>query len=315
VVTFCSGDDENENGNETGNTIFKQHMRSFVMDISQYAKSVSENFIVIPQNGPELVTLDGTEEGEPVLEYLNAIDGAGREDLFYGYNADNRATPGSEAEYMLAFLDICEQYGVEVLTTDYCRDHGKMDDSYTKNAARGYISFAAPDRELNIIPDYPATPYGVNGNDIHTLADARNFLYIINTGDFSSSGHFVDALKGTNYDLFVIDLFFEDLMLTPGQVSDLKLKKNGGRRLVLAYMSIGEAEDYRYYWESSWTTGNPAWLTEENPDWEGNYKVKYWEPAWQQIILGNDQAYLDRIIEAGFDGVYLDIIDAFEYFE
>ncbi|MCX5769013.1 MAG: hypothetical protein NTZ09_01885 [Candidatus Hydrogenedentes bacterium] len=32
-------------------------------------------------------------------------------------------------------------------------------------------------------------------------------------------------------------------------------------------------------------------------------------------ILGGPDAYLDRIITAGFDGVYLDIIDAFEYFE
>ena len=31
--------------------------------------------------------------------------------------------------------------------------------------------------------------------------------------------------------------------------------------------------------------------------------------------MGSPDAYLDRILAAGFDGVYLDIIDAFEYFE
>lgn len=30
---------------------------------------------------------------------------------------------------------------------------------------------------------------------------------------------------------------------------------------------------------------------------------------------GGEGAYLDRIMEAGFDGVYLDIVDAFEYYE
>ena len=28
----------------------------------------------------------------------------------------------------------------------------------------------------------------------------------------------------------------------------------------------------------------PSWLEDENPDWEGNYRVKYWEAEWQKII-------------------------------
>jgi len=43
--------------------------------------------------------------------------------------------------------------------------------------------------------------------------------------------------------------------------------------------------------------------------------VKYWDKEWQQIIYGTPGAYLDRILKAGFDGVYLDLVDAFEYFE
>jgi len=95
----------------------------------------------------------------------------------------------------------------------------------------------------------------------------------------------------------------------------LKTKANGGSRLVLGYMSIGEAEDYRYYWDESWLDNEPDWLDEENRQWEGNYKVKYWNEDWQAIIYGNDQSYTKRILDAGFDGVYLDIIEAFEHFE
>ncbi len=86
-------------------------------------------------------------------------------------------------------------------------------------------------------------------------------------------------------------------------------------------MSIGEAENYRWYWQNEWDADNdgqpdpgaPSWLGPMNPDWEGNYKVKYWESNWQDIIFGSDTSYLDKIIQAGFDGVYLDIIDAYEY--
>jgi len=44
-------------------------------------------------------------------------------------------------------------------------------------------------------------------------------------------------------------------------------------------------------------------------------KVKRREILVVQIIYGNNNSYLKKILDAGFDGVYLDIIDAFEYFE
>ena len=112
-----------------------------------------------------------------------------------------------------------------------------------------------------------------------------------------------------------MDCFFNDDIFSSDEINQLRQKSNGGKRLVISYMSIGEAENYRYYWNDNWLTNPPEWLKEENPDWEGNYKVAYWEKEWQDIIYGNDNSYLKKIVDAGFDGVYLDIIDAFEYFE
>lgn len=99
------------------------------------------------------------------------------------------------------------------------------------------------------------------------------------------------------------------------EVAAMQRRPDGGRRVLLAYLSIGEAEDYRDYWRPEWSASPPAWLGEENPDWPGNYTVRYWEPGWQACILGAPDAPLDRILAAGWDGVYLDIVDAFERFE
>ena len=33
--------------------------------------------------------------------------------------------------------------------------------------------------------------------------------------------------------------------------------------------------------EEGLATKKPAWLERENPDWDGNYKVRYWHPDWQ----------------------------------
>ena len=130
-----------------------------------------------------------------------------------------------------------------------------------------------------------------------------------------SKADFLANITLTNYDILLIDLFFDDEQLGPMDIIGLKNKPQGQKRLVIAYMSIGEAEDYRYYWDPAWESDPPAWLAGENPDWPGNYKVRYWMDGWQDIIFGDEDTYLDRIIKAGFDGVYLDIIDAFEYFE
>lgn len=290
-------------------------MRDFVQDISAYAKGIKYDFIIIPQNGHDLLTENGEENGAPAMAYLDAIDGVGREDLFYGYEDDNVSTPVFERDRMISFMDIAENNGVQVLAIDYCSARSFIDDSYSQNKARGYVSFAADHRELDNIPAYPSDPFNVNSDDVTALAGARNFLFLPNSGSFSNKTGFLKAMRNTNYDILIIDAFYDGDILTEDDIASLKTKANGGSRLVIAYMSIGEAEDYRYYWQNSWRSSPPTWLKEENPNWRGNYKVRYWNSTWQDIIYGNDTSYLWKILDAGFDGVYLDIIDAFEYFE
>jgi len=291
-----------------GKRNYRQDMRDFVKGISAYAKKIRPDFIIIPQNGQELLI---NEDGSPALDYINAIDGVGREELFYGYNGDDIPTPKSVSNYFISFLNVAKNYGKKVLVIDYCRTPSYVDDSYNKNNALGYISFAADSRELDSIPSYPPTPYNVNSENITSLSEAKNFLYLINPSSYKTKEEFLNAIRATDYDIVIIDLFYGSEQLTPSEVASLKRKANGGSRLVIAYMSIGEAEDYRYYWKPEWKTKPPSWLAEENPNWPGNYKVRYWDKDWQNIIYG----YLTKILNAGFDGVYLDIIDAFEYFE
>jgi cysteinyl-tRNA synthetase len=96
---------------------------------------------------------------------------------------------------------------------------------------------------------------------------------------------------------------------TPGDVQKIRDGKPG--RKVLAYLSIAEAENYRTYWQKTWRPGSPAFLVKENPEWKGNFIVRYWRDDWQQIIL----AQIDTAMAQGFDGLYLDIVDGFEEFE
>lgn len=304
-----------DQGGENPPSDFRSAMRSFVQSISAKARETSPGFAIVPQNGLELLSLSEEPNGPPAADYIGAVSAVGREDVFYGYTSDDAPTPKTDREYLVSWLEAARLDHLTALVTDYCSTKGHVDDAYAQGDAIGCLTFAADHRELDDIPAYPARPVNENHLDIHTVSEARNFLYLINPSSFSSRSAFLGALRATDFDLLILDNEYDGVPLSKDEVASLKTKQRGGARLVIAYMSIGEAEDYRWYWQASWRNDPPAWLEKPNPDWPGNYKVRYWDPGWQEIIMGAGDSYLGRLLNAGFDGAYLDIIDAFEYFE
>jgi cysteinyl-tRNA synthetase len=100
--------------------------------------------------------------------------------------------------------------------------------------------------------------------------------------------------------LLVIDATADGLeFLTPAELEEYKAPD----REVLAYVSVGEAEDYRYYWQNL----PRDLLLGENPEWPGNWTVKYWDPRWHKVV----KDYIKKVLDIGFDGVYLDKVDAY----
>jgi len=131
----------------------------------------------------------------------------------------------------------------------------------------------------------------------------------------------IDELDATEYDMLVVEPghnFSEWPYNTNYITSNLKTKPNGDARLLLAYIDIGEAEDYRDYWQTSWvkptatTSGSPDFLVTIDPNgWSGNYPVAYWDTIWQNIWIGNG-GIIEELVNFGFDGVYLDWVEAYD---
>jgi cysteinyl-tRNA synthetase len=153
------------------------------------------------------------------------------------------------------------------------------------------------------------------------LTPPRSFAYVLQADAvWKTRSQAVSALAGCDRDWIVVDAAYSGEAEGRWTREDLQTIRAGkpGRR-VLAYLSIGEAEDYRGYWQKSWDAdrdgrpdaGAPDFLMPVNPDWAGNYRVRYWRADWQKLIL----AEVDRISAQGFDGAYLDLVDAFETFE
>lgn len=149
---------------------------------------------------------------------------------------------------------------------------------------------------------------------------ARSWGYQLN-------GAKIDELAASPYDLLVVDAttgLASGKPFTRADVERLKHKPDGTRRLVVSYLSIGEAEDYRkdYFSDEYMEEDAPDWLMHENKDWKGNRIVNVCADGWQKTMLGDERGRsvyssiepspLYRLVELGFDGVYLDRVDVYE---
>jgi cysteinyl-tRNA synthetase, unknown class len=125
----------------------------------------------------------------------------------------------------------------------------------------------------------------------------------------------VDKIAMVDADVLVID-FAKDggkAPMTVEEVQRIRMGPNGKPRIVISYFSIGEAEEFRFYWKPEWKTNPPSWDGGENCAWPGAHLVRYWQDDWKNIIFRGDNSYLKQVVAAGFDGIYLDRIDVFEH--
>ena len=291
----------------------KTAMVELISQLHSYAQQKQPGFYLLTNNGLGLYSSEDGSDPALAVRMLQSIDGIVLEEFSYGWELkDDTATPRAVQQAMLDQLRQPLAAGLPVFNIDYCQLKKHREISYRQSGAQGFINYAAERRALNKIPQ--GTFPNENQSAVNTLAAAKNFLVLLNPELFADKSSYLAALSQSNYDLLIIDPMYNGELLSAVELRQLQHKPGGARRLVVAYMSVGEAEDYRPYWQCQWEVLPPEWLETENKDWQGNYKVKYWHPGWQQLLYGSEAAALDQIIRAGFDGVFLDVVDAYQYF-
>jgi len=142
------------------------------------------------------------------------------------------------------------------------------------------------------------------------LANVSHWIYLI---DVDMEPETVDRIAASSYDMVVIDFIVSEQWNLDFPLAAVIEQWHTAEhpKLVIAYIDIAEAEDYRSYWQPSWRVGNPEWIAGDDPDgWEGNFPVAYWNDEWREIWLG-EAGYLQGILDVGFDGVYLDWVEAY----
>lgn len=159
----------------------------------------------------------------------------------------------------------------------------------------------------------------------------------VDTWGYQAQNITVAEIAAAPHEMLVIDYSrdgTEKGEWTPEEVAEMK----AGGKLLLASLSIGEAEDYRFYWQRDWhedfsnscfetyydeyqrrwdyknncTGSTKDLIGPQNPSEYGKYAVQYWKNDWWTIAL---QPYLRKIIDQGFDGVYLEGIDMYDFWD
>lgn len=126
------------------------------------------------------------------------------------------------------------------------------------------------------------------------LSHINDFLYQTHEADLYRISH----LK---YDLLITDYSFDGRDARAYSIDEIAGLQYGmgDETLVIATVSLSIAEDHRWYWTAGelpeWVDVPDNWVERER------YPVDIASPAWQDILF----TYIDKITDAGFDGVYL----------
>lgn len=109
-------------------------------------------------------------------------------------------------------------------------------------------------------------------------------------------GHNRQVLKVPGYRLLVLDA---DTLgpLTP---------EDKAGRTCLAYISLGEAEEFRWYWNE---VKGAEWVLGKNPNWVGDRLVDPRSEEWRRLVVDR---VARRLLLAGYDGFMLDTVDTIE---
>ncbi|MCR4376651.1 MAG: hypothetical protein NUV50_00965 [Rhodospirillales bacterium] len=301
---------------------YREHMRAFVQSISTFAKSINPKFVIIAKDGLALVGKPDPEDDTkifPANAYMRSIDGVMETGLLNQIitTPQGKADPQLEAQVKRKNEDLAMAHtaGLTVFGLEYATEPSAVDATYAALAKKGLIPFVAEAPQLASLPKHPATAFSANPLPITSTKEARNFLYVANAQTFGTSADFGQALRTTNHDIVIVDVFHNRKPLTRDDIYFMKYKNLGSPRLVLAQLDIAHATPFQYYWQPGWGPGSPPFLfspVREDPD---SLHTIYWDAGWQAIISGNANSYLYGIVDLGFDGVVLKGVDAWRFYE
>lgn len=164
--------------------------------------------------------------------------------------------------------------------------HNHFENNYSIIKRNGDVIGTAPPPTISV-PTTPSIPT--------TIVEKRS----VNSWAYYIRDPQLAPIRNSRFDLVVLDVGNNDIpRFSSSQIESLK---EGGRTM-LAYVSLGHAENYRAYWQAGWNSLRPEWMGDQNKFWKGNFLVTdLMHPEWLRIA----ESMVDSAVDQGFDGIMI----------
>lgn len=247
----------------------------------------------------------------PVPQPLGPFSLDPAEELRRSVEVKRLAERAERQRRMIYALNAMREFGLRTLSIENCRGRKEVDSANRAADRDRVLSYAASgNAKLDIVPK--GHPRAENAAPVTTITASRTWLPLLRGDRFGTKAEWLMALQKTNHDMLLIDVAHRGAdPVTAYEVSQLKFKELGAPRLVMAVLPIGKAYDWRWYWRKGWEAGDPPFLFAPDPADPGSFITDLGNPQWKEL-LGKTLA---AILDAGFDGIVLDDVDTYLWFE
>ena len=235
--------------------------------------------------------------GSPQRFLIGSLDGIALNDLFC---SDRKPS------------DSVSNSGLRIISIDKCKDVQAFDEAIEKSVKADSLlyAFIDPESAFNKIRRQPII--NENSKNIFTVREAKNIKLLIDDSLYKSKDRMIDDIADSNYDIIVIEpLFHGTEPFTAEEVNDMKFKKIGSKRMILALHNITEARDTAPYWRRNWIFGQTQLLARPSFSDKNAFIVEYWQDEWKNIM----GRYFKAIVDTGYDGAFLTGLENHRFFE
>jgi uncharacterized protein (TIGR01370 family) len=110
-------------------------MARLVVRLADYARKRNPRFLIVMQNAEELLEDEGV---------MNAIDGAAKEDLFFGVDKAEAPNKVAEVKWSLKYLQKALRAGRKVLVVEYLKSPAKIAQAAKRIRDEDFVPYFAP---------------------------------------------------------------------------------------------------------------------------------------------------------------------------
>ena len=295
----------------------RKEVLDWMANLVKAARDTDPDFLLFQHGTPKLVFSPKTSELDELgRKYLESLDGIVLDsELFEGLTP----LPSEQLkslERLLNTYKVSPNHPKKVLLREFIWDNERPEDKANRERSewfrawskeRGFVPCVMPiEKQPDLLTPKKKTPVPKPPAGDGALEGIHRWI----NGGLAKDVP-IEEWEKAACGLLVLDPFHSSAYEGPYKRKDIQRIQASGKK-VFATLPLTFADMTSWYGEAfgkASETDMPSWLGPANALNPRCHWVRYWDPAWQRVLLGNQKgthpSSLDRILGEGFDGIML----------